>query len=240
MKMCKKCGFNKPLDDYGDNKNNKDGKAIYCKECERQRGIEYRLKNPNKVKESSKKWRQSHPETYKNVVENYLEKNPHMSSKERLKIYRQDENFRIKTSIQRRERYQNNIDSEREKNKKYYHDNKEVLRKRNNKWKNDKRKNDGFYRMKINLRHRIREYLLGESQGKRTMEIVGLDKMNFKLYIENKFVDGMSWENYGDWHLDHIIPLCTGKNNQEVLALNHYTNLQPLWAIDNLKKNRKI
>ena len=50
----------------------------------------------------------------------------------------------------------------------------------------------------------------------------------------------MTWENYGKWHLDHIKPLCQAKDNDEALLLNHYTNLQPLWAEDNLKKNRKI
>ena len=151
-----------------------------------------------------------------------------------------DENYRKKNSIKRKEYYQKNVELEREKSKKYYHENKQIIRKKNNKWKNDKIKNDGFYRMKINLRHRLRNYLIRESKGKRTEEIVGLDKAKFKLYIENKFVDGMSWENYGKWHLDHIIPLCSAKNNKDVLALNYYTNLQPLWSEDNIRKNRKI
>jgi hypothetical protein len=50
----------------------------------------------------------------------------------------------------------------------------------------------------------------------------------------------MNWDNYGDWHLDHIIPLCEAKTEEELFKLNHYTNLQPLWAEDNLKKNRKL
>jgi hypothetical protein len=240
MKICKRCGVDKLIDDYGDNIRNVDGKAIYCKECERQRGIKYRIKNSDKVKESSKKWRQNNVETYKKTIEKYLDKNPHMVSKERIKKYRKDENFRKKYSIKRKEYYNKNIEKEREKSKKYYYNNKEIIREKNNKWKNNKRKTDGFYRMKINLRHRLRDYLIGESKGKRTKEIVGLDKMNFKLYIQNKFVDGMSWENYGEWHLDHIVPLCSAKNNEEALRLNHYTNLQPLWAEDNLIKNRKI
>jgi hypothetical protein len=240
MKICKKCGLTKPLELYGDNKTKIDGKSIYCKECERLRGIEYRKKNPEKSKESSKKWRDNNVESYQNTINTYLEKNPHMVSKERIKIYRKDENFRKKYNQKRKEYYQANIAQEREKSKKYYHENKQVLRKKNNVWKNEKRKNDGFFRMKINLRHRLRDYLIGESKGKRTKEIVGLDKMDFKLYIQNKFLDGMSWENYGEWHLDHIKPLCSAKDNEEALLLNHYTNLQPLWAEDNLRKNRKL
>lgn len=240
MKICKKCGVNKPLDDYGNNKNHKDGKLLYCKECERLRGTEYRKKNREKVNQASKNWRNNNPENYKKTVLKYLEKNPNMTSTERIKVYRQDENFRKKNSLKRKEYYQKNIEQEREKSKKYYHDNKQIIRKKNNEWKNNKRKNDGFYRMKINLRHRLRDYLFGESKSKRTKEIVGLDKMEFKSYVENKFLDGMTWENYGKWHLDHIKPLCQAKDNDEALLLNHYTNLQPLWAEDNLRKNRKL
>jgi hypothetical protein len=240
MKICKNCGINKPLDNYGNNKNNEDGKLIYCKDCERLRGIEYREKNREKVNQSAKNWRNNNPENYKKTIQKYLEKNPNMVSTERIKVYRQDEDFRKKYSLKRKEYYQNNLEQEREKSKKYYHENKQTIRKKNNEWKNDKRKNDGFYRMKINLRHRLRDYLVGESSGKRTKEIVGLDKTEFKLYIQGKFVDGMCWENYGQWHLDHIKPLCSAKDNNEAILLNHYTNLQPLWAEDNLRKNRKL
>jgi hypothetical protein len=163
-----------------------------------------------------------------------------MVSKERIKIYRQDEEFKNKTNLKKKEYYRNNIEQEREKSKKYYHDNKQIIRKKNNEWKNSKRKNDGFYRMKINLRHRLRDYLFGESKSKRTKDIVGLDKIEFKSYIENKFLNGMTWDNYGKWHLDHIKPLCQAKDNDEALLLNHYTNLQPLWSEDNLRKNRKL
>ena len=82
--------------------------------------------------------------------------------------------------------------------------------------------------------------MAGEQIGKRTKEIVGLDYPEFKNYISSMFTEGMSWENYGEWHLDHIIPLCTAKNEDEVLLLNHYTNLQPLWAEDNLRKGGKL
>lgn len=61
-------------------------------------------------------------------------------------------------------------------------------------------------------------------------------------YIESKFEPGMSWENHGEWHLDHIIPLsrfdCTKEN--EILKANALENLQPLWAVDNLRKGNKL
>lgn len=50
----------------------------------------------------------------------------------------------------------------------------------------------------------------------------------------------MSLDNYGDWHLDHILPISLAENEEDVIKLNHYTNFQPLWAIDNFKKGNKV
>ena len=58
-------------------------------------------------------------------------------------------------------------------------------------------------------------------------------------HLSNMFLDGMSFDNYGEWHIDHIVPLVTAKTEEEVIKLNHYTNLQPLWAKDNLSKGGK-
>lgn len=63
-------------------------------------------------------------------------------------------------------------------------------------------------------------------------------------YLSSKFQEGMSWENYGKqgWHIDHILPLSKFnlEDPTEFKVANHYTNLQPLWAIDNLKKWNKV
>jgi hypothetical protein len=63
------------------------------------------------------------------------------------------------------------------------------------------------------------------------------------LYLEKQFAPGMTWENYGidGWHIDHIIPLSSAKGDLDQLKkLCHYTNLQPLWAEDNLKKSNRL
>lgn len=75
--------------------------------------------------------------------------------------------------------------------------------------------------------------------------IIGCSWDEFKAHIESRFypnpVTGemMTWENYGKngWEIDHIKPLCSAKNLDELIKLSHYTNLQPLWAIDNVKKS---
>ncbi len=72
-----------------------------------------------------------------------------------------------------------------------------------------------------------------------TEKILGCSFEEFKLYIEALFTDGMSWQNRESWHIDHILPLASATTVEDVLKLNHYRNLRPLWAIDNLRKGCK-
>jgi hypothetical protein len=80
------------------------------------------------------------------------------------------------------------------------------------------------------------------NRNKQSLEILGCSVEEFRNHIENKFQSGMSWENYGyyGWHIDHIIPLSSAKTEKEIYELCHYTNLQPLWAKENLKKSNKL
>ena len=73
-----------------------------------------------------------------------------------------------------------------------------------------------------------------------THEILGCNWDEFKIYLEKQFQLGMSWKNRSEWHIDHIIPLASAKTEEDVIRLNHYTNLQPLWAADNLRKSDKM
>jgi hypothetical protein len=90
----------------------------------------------------------------------------------------------------------------------------------------------------------LKQYLKQKNitQRNKTYDIVGIEINDLKRHIEKQFTKGMNWENYGmyGWHIDHIIPLCSANDENELLKLFHYTNLQPLWAEDNLKKNGRI
>ena len=92
------------------------------------------------------------------------------------------------------------------------------------------------------MRSRLSAYLkkLNISKKNKTFEIVGCTPQELKEHLEKQFIDGMSWENKGNWHIDHIIPLSSAKTEEEFYMLCHFTNLQPLWAIDNIKKRDKI
>lgn len=99
------------------------------------------------------------------------------------------------------------------------------------------------YKFKIitNIRSRLRSALNVKKWSKKTSfsQYIGCDKENLIKYIESKFKNNMSWKNYGEWQIDHIIPLSSAQTIEEIYALSHYTNLQPLWKIDNLKKGNK-
>jgi len=97
-------------------------------------------------------------------------------------------------------------------------------------------------RLKNALRSRIKISLKSNPKKSRTHELLGCSIQELKNYIEKQFLNGMSWENWGQfgWHLDHIKPLSSAKNLEEMYSLCHYTNLQPLWWWDNLSKSDKI
>lgn len=95
-------------------------------------------------------------------------------------------------------------------------------------------------RLKHKLRYRLRQALQGGRAGHLINENLGCSIVELRQYLESKWQPGMSWENYGanGWHIDHIIPLSWFNlmdSNQIQIAIN-YTNLQPLWAADNLRK----
>jgi len=76
----------------------------------------------------------------------------------------------------------------------------------------------------------------GYKKTSNTASILGCTFKEFYIHIEQQFTQGMSWANRHSWHIDHTVPLAFAENEQELLALNHYTNLRPLWSIENQNK----
>ena len=70
--------------------------------------------------------------------------------------------------------------------------------------------------------------------------MLGCDFADLKHHLESQFTEGMTWDNRNLWHIDHIIPLASAKSAEEVVKLSHYTNLQPLWAKDNMRKGASV
>lgn len=127
--------------------------------------------------------------------------------------------------------------------KKYYQDNKERISKNKLLWKQKQYKNNINYKIENILRsrfhHAISRALINKSQS--SIDLLGCSIDEFKSHIEKQFKDGMTWENwsFNGWHIDHIRPVASFdlSDKKQQQQCFHYTNLQPLWAKDNLKKS---
>ena len=98
---------------------------------------------------------------------------------------------------------------------------------------NAKRYKDDIEFKLLNLtRTRLHHFLKGRHKAEGTRAILGIDLTGYKKYLENKFTEGMSWENFGEWEIDHITPVSKGGSF-------HYTNTQPLWMKENRQKSNK-
>jgi hypothetical protein len=107
--------------------------------------------------------------------------------------------------------------------------------------KKEKMKNDPSYAIICGFRSRLS--LIARGKTKKTMDLVGCSKDEFKLHIESQFRNGMTWDNYGKyWHVDHILP-CSSFDHTESSQVSqcwHWTNLRPLEAKENLTKGDQI
>jgi len=102
---------------------------------------------------------------------------------------------------------------------------------------------DPVYALKERVRGLIKSAISKNGlSGKRsaTSEILGCTPEQFRRHIERQFLPRMTWENFGDWHLDHVVPISSAITEDDIYRLNHHTNLRPLWAADNMKKSGKM
>lgn len=94
--------------------------------------------------------------------------------------------------------------------------------------------------------HRVRNLIKesfksrGFRKSGKSASILGCEVEFFRSWIASQFLPGMSYENHGDWHIDHYIPISFAKTEEEVIILNHYSNLRPIWGRDNLKKRNTL
>jgi hypothetical protein len=108
-----------------------------------------------------------------------------------------------------------------------------------------RKKYDPEYKLTINIRNLIymsfKNTLKGTyKKGKKTESILDCTLKEFTQHLQSLFTEGMTLENHGEWEIDHIVPISSAKNEEEIYKLNHYTNFQPLWKEDNRKKSNKM
>lgn len=101
---------------------------------------------------------------------------------------------------------------------------------------------DISYKIKHNMKRRMNLALKGYYKSETTRKLIGCDDVKLRTHLEKQFTVGMNWNNYGDWHIDHIIPCANFDltDPEQQKKCFHYSNLQPLWAVDNLRKSDKV
>ena len=152
--------------------------------------------------------------------------------------------FRCKTcrADARKQYYSKNKEAVLKRNSEYYQQNREQIQKKNKKYWDDMYKNNPEFRLAAVLRRRLRSAIIDNTKTGSAVEDLGCSIEELKSYLESKFQPGMTWDNYGEWHIDHIVPLASFNLSDRVQLSKacNYTNLQPLWAKDNLCKSNKI
>lgn len=110
------------------------------------------------------------------------------------------------------------------------------------KYKKSKRESDPLFKLRHNLSNRTSAAFRNRRWNKnsKTQEMLGADYETVFNHIESRFKHGMTWDNFGEWQIDHITPLASAETEKELIKLCHYTNLQPLWAEENISKGNKI
>jgi len=208
-------------------------RALYDKE----------YKNKNRDEKLKKRREKANSLEYKEKRRIYINKN---KDKIKQKKAEYDKNYR-KNNAEKIKEYKKNYLSF-EKNKiKHYLKCKEYSKltkdKRNQHLKNKKKNNINF-KILTNLRSRISHAVKKLKKANKTKNLIGISLDELRSYLESKFQSGMNWENYGHkgWHIDHIIPCVSFdlSDPEQQKKCFHYTNLQPLWWFDNLKKGYKI
>ena len=160
--------------------------------------------------------------------------------KEYYKQYFQDN--KEEASKKHRENYQKNIEQRRQTNREWYKKNQKKVQAGQTILRRNKRRNNLQYRLACNLRNRLNKALKNLTKNESTKKLLGCTMEELKTHLQNQFSTGMSWDNYGQWHIDHIRP-CSSfdlSNPEQVNQCFHYSNLQPLWAKDNWSKGSKL
>lgn len=239
-KICTKCHKRKKIDKFSKNKTCKDNYSTWCKSCNRKYLQSYYKKHKKEIMQYKKKYRQENKEKIKKQQKKSQKKYYKTHKRKYYKKYFQQYYLVHKEKLLKkiREYHQNHREKLRKYNKKYL----QMHRKERNKYIQKYFQNT-TNRIVASLRTRVRQSLKRNSKISTTMKLMGCSIQKLRKHLENQFKRGMTWNNYGyyGWHIDHIIP-CSKfdlSKPKEQRKCFHYSNLQPLWATENLSKGRK-
>lgn len=204
-----------------------------CKKCAYERSKKYSEQPNAKLKKSTRKIKNS--EHIKQVNKKYRENN-----KDSRRKYLDSNRVKISESLTKY--YNENRKSILEYRKKWYLENKDKAIS-SQRLRYQRVKDDPDFKLTKSLRQMLRRIILltGQTKKSKTYDILGYNSKDLKRHLESLFTDGMSWDNYGEWHIDHIVPVSWWLKNDvtDPAMINSLINLQPLWAKDNMLKSDK-
>lgn len=257
-KKCDKCLEEKSIDNFYI----KRGKPMnLCKPCKKARDKEYREtpENKEKIKQRNYYWNNNNKEYFKeyNSSEEVKLYKKEYKEKNRDRILEYEREYREKNKdeinqyqreyrAKNKEKYKEYYEKSKETYSKYKERNKDKIRERMNKYFRERKEIDPLFKLSCNIRTMIYNSLIkkGYSKETKSYDILGIDYDELKLHFESKFESWMTWDNHGlyngdfnyGWDIDHIIPLASAETEDDIIRLNHYSNLQPLCS----KVNRDI
>jgi hypothetical protein len=224
-KRCVVCGSIKAIDGFYSQKGCKYGVQNQCKECVKNKATAYKAKNPLKVSLWAKAWRGRNKEQRNVYNKIWKRKNKDIFNERRRKDY-------LENKDKYREYASNwkilNPDKYKERVRRYSLAQRSTL--------------SGILNKRMATA--IRNSIIEDKCGRRWERMVGYTLLDLKSHIESKFKPGMSWDNIGDWHIDHKIPI-SAFNFQTPKDLDFkrcwaLSNLQPLPAIENIIKHNRV
>lgn len=224
MKRCTICQDTKPYSEFHRQASRTDGYANWCKPCKKIKKRDDYLKNRTSILASMAEYRRANPEKVSDIKKN--------SRLKKIDQYK----------ARARESYLKNRGRVLEYQANYRKENWPEVLKRNTQYVRRRLRQDPLFRMTYAVRNRTFVAFRNKGFGKntKTCEMIGCDWPELMAHMQSQFAEGMTMENYGDWHVDHIIPLASAKSEEELIALCHFTNLQPLWAADNIRKGARL
>ncbi len=187
-------------------------------------------------KERNKKYRESHKEETKEYKQKYNKLN-----KKEVAKYQKEYN---------KQYYKSNKIKIDKKNKTYRKENIDKVRETGRLYKKNRKSVDSLFKLSQNIKSLILGSIKssGFKKETKTAKILGCTIQEFKEYLENQFESWMNWNNYGvykingkrTWQIDHLLPSASAKTEEDIIKLNHHSNLKPLCSKENLDKGNKL
>jgi len=212
-----------------------------CLECNRLAALAKYFEDPQASTEKVAAWREANRESYLLKGRAYYEQNKG-EILERQRLANQRPERKAAKSASDRAYRDRNAEALKVKRQAYYQQNKARILREQAEYSKARASADPAYRLLRRLRKRVWDALVNGYKAAPTLELIGCSVDALMDHLEAQFSDGMTWENYGDWHVDHIRPCASFDLTDPAQQREcfHFSNLQPLWAEENIRKGAKL